>query len=432
MGCDTGDIRMFSPANYMTSRKSSHPSVQYHTQAGDPFLFVPVTPVTSASDDGPGSEYSLPADAKKRLILDVIHDGSVIPEEFLFDRHGDPIPEDAFLRHYEHERDWGASLIATELASHLALDGFYRVEIARVVMDFGRFPGITPKDADHLGRHAINYPFSHLLGFEQKRRILDHYYDRISQLFESEVSKTQVKLAIHTYDMYNRSGTRRPPLSILTRCIGYQVRSEMPFGVFDPLYPDILGEFTSDRILRDRMSLTLERAGLHTEHNYPYLLPDGSVEVRSQVWNFFRRTRRAFESERPETRESPAFQRVWEMLLDTNLRSSESESLRSYLHAFRRVPKADEAGFQAARKAYEEIASFLRRDGNHFVEKYRISRSRPSAIAIEVRKDLVFEFDENGRPLRPKPREARKISAIIARALHTYFTEDLRLFHPIE
>ncbi|MEM9492740.1 MAG: hypothetical protein AAGC55_26565, partial [Myxococcota bacterium] len=247
-----------------------------------------------------------------------------------------------------------------------------------------------------------------------------------------EVARVQVKLAIHTYDTYNRSGTRRPPMSILTRCIGYQSHSEMPFGVFDPLYPDILGEFTSDRILRDRVSLTLERAGLHTEHNYPYLLPDGSVEVRSQVWNFFSRTRDAFERERPETREDAAYQRVWNMLLDTNLRSAESESLRSYLHAFRRVPKGLDRDYADSRLAYEEITHFLHREGGHYVEKYRVSRRRPSAIAIEVRKDLVYEFDKDGQPIRPKIREARKISAIIARALHTYFTEDCPAFHPLD
>ncbi|MCG8418142.1 MAG: hypothetical protein MJE77_09400 [Proteobacteria bacterium] len=404
---------------------SSHPSGSYRTQCEEPFVFVPV------ENDGPPSEFALPPDVQRNLIVDVIHDGDVIPEELLFDRHGDPISEDAFWHYYEVERDWGASQVASELVQQLGMTGYYRIQIARVVMDFGRFPGITPKDSDHLNRHAINYPFSELLGFEQKRRILDHYYDRISQLFESEVAKVQVKLAIHTYDTYNKSGTRRPPVSILTRCIGYQVKSEMPFGVFDPLYPDILGEFTSDRILRDRVSLTLERAGLHTEHNYPYLLPDGSVEVRSQVWNFFRRTRRAFENERPETRAVPAYNLVWEMLLDTNLRSPESDALRGYLHAFRRVPMGREEEFAAARKAYEEIVYFTGRDGNQYVEQYRISRRRPSAIAIEVRKDLVYEFDRDGRPVRPKPREARKISAIIARALHTYFTEDCRLFQPI-
>ena len=410
----------------MTAPRTTRPDITYRTQCEEPFVFIPVV------NDGPESEFALPEDAKSKLIVDVIHDGDVIPEEFLFDRHGDPIPEDGFVGDFAHERDWGAGLLATELCKHLALDGYYQVEVARVVMDFGRFPGITPKDSDHLGRHAINYPFSHLLGFEQKRRILDHYYDRISRLFESEVAKVQVKLAIHTYDVYNKSGTRRPPLSILTRCIGYQVGSEMPIGVFDPLYPDILGEFTSDRILRDRVSLTLERAGLHTEHNYPYLLPDGSVEVRSQVWNFFRITRHAFEAERPETKDNPAFSRVWEMLLDTNLRSSESEALRSYLHAFRRVPRRREAEFIAARQAYEEIASVMSRDGGHIVEQSRISRRRPSAIAIEVRKDLVYEFSPDNMPVRPKPREARKISAVIARALQRYFTEDRPLFHPID
>src|SRR5690606_882021 len=108
-------------------------------------------------------------------------------------------------------------------------------------------------------------------------------------------------------------------------------------------------------------------------------------------------------------RSDPAFCRVWEMLLDTNLRSSESEALRSYLHAFRRVPPHLEAPFAAARQAYEKIASFLRRDGNQFVELYRHSRERPSALGIEVRKDLVYELDENGRAVAPKRREARKI-----------------------
>ena len=410
----------------MIAKRASHPSTAYRSECSEPFVFVPV-----ANDGSPG-EYALPEEARKKLIVDVIHDGDVIPAECLFDRDGDPVPEDAFWDHYEHERDWGASAIAAELCKHLGMDGFYRVEIARVVMDFGRFPGITPKDSSHLSRHAINYPFSDLLGFEQKRRILDHYYDRTSELFEAEVAKVQVKLAIHTYDAYNQSGTRRPPISILTRCIGYQVGSEMPIGVFDPLYPDILGEFTSDRMLRDRVSLTLERAGLHTEHNYPYLLPDGSVEVRSQVWNFFRRTREAFEAERPDTRVHRAFHQVWEMLLDTNLRSSESEALRSYLHAFRRVPLEREAEFAAARRAYDEIAEFMYRAGAHYVEQYRISRDRPSAIAIEVRKDLIFEFDDHGRPVRPRIREARKIAAVVARALRTYFTEDRRLFHPLE
>lgn len=401
----------------MTSLRRSHPHLGYRTHCDEPVAFVPVEPTPQPS------ELELPDDAKQKLSIDVIHDGDVIPGELLVGPSGEPIPESAFWDHYVIERDWGAGLVAGELARHLGLTGYYNVQIARVVMDFGRFPGITRKSAEHLGRHAINYPFSHLLGFEQKRRILEHYYDAISRRFDEFIAPVQVKIAIHTYNTDNPSGTRRPPISVITRCVGYQVSSEMPYGVFDPLYPDILGEFTCDRILRDRISLTLERAGIHTEHNYPYLLPDGSVEVRSQVWNFFAATRSAFEAEYPETRAQPAFIKVWEMLLDTNLRSQESEALRSYLHAFRRVPPERESQFATARTAYEQIASFLRRDGNQFVEHYRHSPNRPSALGIEVRKDLVFEW-QNGQPVAPKRREARKIAAVLARGIHRYFTED--------
>jgi hypothetical protein len=394
-----------------------YPHIGYRTHCQDPVVFVPV-------GDGTPGDFQLSDDAKRKLSIDVIHDGNVIPAEMLVDGNGARIADDAFWDHYVHERDWGAGVMAGELARHLGLGGYWNVEIARVVMDFGRFPGITPADAGYQSRHAINYPFSELLGFDQKRRILEHYYDTISEHYNTIVGRSQVKVAIHTYDTYNQSGTLRPPMSILTRCVGYQVRSEMPFGVFDPLYPDILGQFTCDRILRDRVSLALEKAGMHTEHNYPYLLPDGSVEVRSQVWNFFRYVREMFEDECPETRGDASYVRVWDMLLDTNLRSSESEMLRSYLHAFRRVPAEREAEFEGARRAYDRIARFLDRDECQIAERYRQSLSRPSALGIEVRKDLVFELDEHNRPVAPRRREASKIASVIARAIKVYFTKD--------
>ena len=93
---------------------------------------------------------------RKLLMLDVIHDGDFIPEEFLRREDGSEIPATMFQHAYEQERDWGASDVAAALARELGLDGFWRVEVARVVMDFGRFPGITPKDASHLDRRAIN------------------------------------------------------------------------------------------------------------------------------------------------------------------------------------------------------------------------------------------------------------------------------------
>ncbi|ACY12946.1 hypothetical protein [Haliangium ochraceum] len=394
-----------------------NPHHDFRTSCESPVSFV-ATPKRGTRS------FVLPEEIGKRVIVDVIHDGDVIPGEFLVDSEGESIAREAFHDDYVLERDWGASLLAEELTTLLGLSGFWKVEIARVVMDFGRFPGITPKDADHLSRHAINYPFSALLGFAQKRRILEHYYDAISKKYNEFVPPAQVKIALHTYDVYNRSGTRRPPASILTRCVGYQVSSEMPFGVFDPLYPDILGEFTSDRILRDRLSLTMESSGIHTEHNYPYLLPDGSVEVRSQVWSFFHTAKKAFQAAYPETKSDGAFAMVWRMLLDTNLRSSQSEMLRSYLHAFRRVPVGREEEFAVARRAYERIKAFVYRDGKQFVESYRHMPGRPSALGIEVRKDLLFELDGKGHPVAPKTREVRKIARILARALHIYFTED--------
>ena len=229
----------------------------------------------------------LPEKTRDTILIDVIHDGDWIPEEFTLDENGKPIPEEQFLDAYYYERDWGASMVAGEIASFLGLPGHYSVNVARVLMDFGRFPGPTPKDADHLHRFALNYPFSKLLSYQQKKRVLENYYDDISGIMENAISGKDIKIAIHTYDTHNKTGTIRPHLSLLTRSFGYQNENEMPYGVFDPLYPDVLAEFTCDRVLRDRISLTLEKIGLPVAHNYPYLLPDGSVEMRSQVWLFF-------------------------------------------------------------------------------------------------------------------------------------------------
>ncbi len=389
----------------------------YRTECAQPLRYI------HNAEPAPGPAV-LPEQLRDAVVIDAIHDGDVIPNEFLCDTDGRTIPETAFLQSYVVERDWGAALVAQALSQHLGLPGTWRVEIARVVMDFGRFPGITPRDSTHLSRRAINYPFSALLGFEQKRRILDHYYDTISAHLDTVVADAQVKIAIHTYDRYNQSGTLRPPVSVLTRCEGYQYHSEMPIDAFDPLYPDVLGEFTADRRLRDRVSLTLERAGISTEHNYPYLLPDGSVEVRSQVWNFFRRLREAFVEAHPATDKDDVYTLVWDMLLDTNHRCPQSELLRGYLHAYRRVSPENEARFAQARRAYMAIGQFVNQNHGEFVEYYRHQVTRPSALGIEIRKDLVYRFDERGYPIEPKTETIDFIAGVLARAVHTYFTVD--------
>ncbi|MCB9741049.1 MAG: N-formylglutamate amidohydrolase [Alphaproteobacteria bacterium] len=389
---------------------------RYSTKACEPFEFVPNP---RAAEGG-----LCPPELRDRLMVDNVHDGAVIPEEFLLDEDGQPIPEEAFVRCYEIERDWGADLVAKGLAEELGLAGHYRVNIARVLMDFGRFPGMTRQTGDHLDRFAINYPFSSLLSYAQKRRVLENYYDRISERIDQAVRGRIIKVSIHTYDRLNASGTVRPQISLVTRAKGYQADSRMPFGVFDELYPDVLGEFTCSRVLRDRISLTMEKNGLPVAHNYPYLLPEGSIEVRAQVWFFFDFLRKRFEAELPETATHPSYVAVWDMLMDTNLRSATSEQLRSYLHMFRHAPPGREAEFRGAQDAYEQVRRFLKQDGEAIVEAYRRWEDRPSTLALEVRKDLVWEFDAQDRPLRPKPEAARQIGRLLAQAITVYLAED--------
>ena len=384
-----------------------------------PLALIPVP-----QPKGP-SELSYPAEFRDQIMIDVIHDGRVIPSEFLVDSQGRTIPESVFLESYIRERDWGASMVAARLSERLGLPGYQKINTARCLIDFGRFPGSTPKNASHLRRFAINYPFSNLLGFDQKRRLLEGYYDRISDGMDTVLQHGCVlKIAIHTYDQYNQSGTERPQVSLVSRALSYQHESAMPQGVFDPLFPDILAEFTSNRTLRDRISLSLHKSGIPVAHNYPYLLPEGSPEVRTQVWSYFSYLRHRFEEECPKTRQSAEYHLVWEMLLDTNLRSSSSESLRSYLHMYRRPPNGRSREFARAAKAYRKIHNFAEENKLTLADDFRKSHHRLSALGIEVRKDLVWAFDEQGKPGAPYPERAAHIADIIADAVIIYLNDD--------
>jgi hypothetical protein len=380
---------------------------------------VETVPVDAPDADGS----PLAASVRPLVFIDVIHDGNWLPQEFLTDADGQPITLEQIQPDYARERDWGACFVARRLAQSLGLPDYSRVNVARVLMDFARFPGSTPRKAEHLHRFAINYPFSELLSYRQKKRVLESYYDQVSIGLESRLAGRLVKIAIHTYDQYNESGTERPATSLMTRTIGYQTESEMPAGLFDPMYPDVLAEFTSDRVLRDRISLTLEKRQIPVAHNYPYCLPEGSLEVRYQVWAFFRALRDAFESEHPESRSNPSFAMVWEMLLDTNLRSSESEMLRSYMHMYRRAPVGRETEFDAAAEAYERVRRFCHRRED-VVERYRFSPLRTSSIAIEVRKDIVCDLGPDGVPVKVKHDNVRLVADALAEAVSTYFRDD--------
>ncbi|MGC6509739.1 MAG: hypothetical protein ACON4U_15045 [Myxococcota bacterium] len=361
---------------------------------------------------------------KGAVSVDVVHDGNCIPHQFMVNGKGEPHDEKIIGQHYVLERDWGANIVAKKLSETLALDSFFTVNIARCLLDFGRFPGITKQGASHLGRFAINQPFATLLNYQQKQYLLESYYDVISKEMEHYLQNRLLKIAIHTYDPYNASGTLRPEVSLVTRMLGYQLESRMPIGVFDPLYPDILAEFTVDRILRDRISLTLEKQGIPVAHNYPYLLPEGSIEVRHQVWRFFKWLQAHFEKRFPQTVTKESYQSVWNMLQDTNLRSAEASTLRSVLHLFRRPPEDSRLRTNAAVQAYHHIADFVHTDNDAVVEEYRLSPDRCMALGIEIRKDLVWKLDSKGAPIELAPERGLYIAEQIGKAIITYLNED--------
>ncbi|MEM9694002.1 MAG: N-formylglutamate amidohydrolase [Myxococcota bacterium] len=385
-----------------------------------PYEFVAVEP----AGDAP-----IPEAFRDRILVHTVHDGSAIPARFLHHEDGSPrLDSETVENRYIEERDWGANLVASQIASAMGLPGYGRVRLARVLLDFNRFPGSTPHDDAvlPLNRLAINHPFARVLAHEEKFDLLERYYDGISSRLESEFFRERLlTLAVHTYDELNPTQTRRPHLSLLSSVKGYQEESRMPLGVFDPLYPDVLGESTCSRILRDRVSLTLERNGFRVSHNYPYALPAGCVEVRTQVWCFFRYLKKRFLAEHPETENDRSYGAVWNLLLNTNLRSQQAESMRSYVHRFRKPApeRADE--FRTVRQAYERLEAFLERSS--VVQDFRRSPDRPSSLGLEVRKDLLCTFDDRGRPLplRPSEREtAAHIGRLVAFAINTFLTTD--------
>lgn len=382
----------------------------------EPYAWVQVAP----DPEGPGCPDAL----RDRVLVDAVHDGAHLPPAFVPSGLDPARIREAFVE----ERDWGASAVAASLASALHLDGYARVNVARVLLDFNRFPGITPPFADHMNRFAINQPFAARLGYEDKRRLLTDYYDPTSHAYEAALDGKLVKIAIHTYDEHNFTRTRRPAVSILSRSHGHSRDHAIPAGLFDPLFPSELAEITCDRILRSRIALTLEEAAVHVADNYPYSLPEGSVEVRSQVWYFFRHIQRHYDAEHPsssEERADPTSARnlVWSMLLDTNLRSAESDLLRSYLHMFRRPPERWRDRFEAARAEYERVARFVEVNRERLVEQYKSGLDRPSSIVIEIRKDLVFDF-EDGRPVGPRRDDIQTLARLLARAVHRYLVTD--------
>lgn len=394
----------------------------------DPFDFDrPLDPPYVWTPVSPSNQHPLPERLRERILVHTVHDGGAIPRYYRETPEGRPrVDPDVLRRAFVRERDWGANIVAAKLAAALGLPGFARCRVARVLLDFNRFPGTTPPiEGEPLERMAINPPFDTALTHTEKMQLL-RLYDAISERAEKRFANALISISIHTYDERNPSTTRRADLSLVSVPMHYMREATMPYGVFDPLYPSELAESTCSRVLRDRIALNLERSGFRVSHNQPYPLPEGSIEVRAQVWFFFRYLQQRFEEAHPESKGRDDFNLVWAMLLNTNQRSHEAEAFRGWLHRYRRVSDAEERRFEKAREAYEEVRAFLNESST--VQDYRSSRQRPSSLGIEVRKDLLFSFDKiTGQPLPPSEEHkarAKNIAEVIAGALQTYFETD--------
>ena len=58
------------------------------------------------------------------------------------------------------------------------------------------------------------------------------------------------------------------------------------------------------------------------------------------------------------------------------------------------------------------------------MDAYQDSSQRISALGIEVRKDLLWEFDDRGQPIRPRPENAETIAGALAEGVAIYFKRD--------
>ena len=409
------------------------------------------------------------------LTLYTPHDGHLFPaclERFCRD---DATTREVYEEEFVHERDWGAHAVASAVCARLDLSAYLRFKIARCSLDINRFPGVSPNpnlsDDPHLERLSVPHRIATEGRAEEVEGELMEIYDQAAGDAEavltqrtrgtsgSDLARSNlIFLAIHTYDAVNPTGTGRPPVSIIYRPSSYQESGVLGRWSFDPMLPQELAEFTADRVLAGRLALELENSYVPTALNYPYALPDGSLDLRSQVWFFWRYLRTRFEAETGDPAgddeaprslagllargiveappaEDPAYGIVWRALENSNGRLLDAWILRGLasqsLH--RGEPSlTDERLFQRAKAIYDTIHRYVRSArGIAAIRDWRLSPGRPSSLSIEVRKDYLFEDWTPARRGEPpkvpsaiRPKALETVSDAIARGLLLYFYRD--------
>lgn len=419
-----------------------------------PFEYVPV----------PRPDGSVPSwSPDRRVLLYTVHDGNVIPESLGLEFGGE---NEDLLESFREDRDWGADLLAYSIAYALHLPGFFRVRVARNIVDFGRLPVVTQQrnTLSHLGRGAIHSPVSDRMNRDQFRQVLG-IYDAISdsleraiafamsgnescmdhefeldpaQLFGRSVIDSGLMLVgVHTYDESDRTSVQRPAASLIYRSESLATRGFLTPDLFDPLYPSELAEFTADRALVRRLGLVLERNYIPTAENYPYLLPDGGVELRFQAWAFFRYLQGRYVRD-CKIKPDQQLEEMWEAIRNANSRSLRTIRTMAMLHRFARVE--DPVELRASERlsnAYGKIVHWLKSDPS-ILKEYRFAPGRPSSLAVEVRKDRIarmqpdprggdieFRLGRNSKGGRAdRGAEIQRIGGTIAHGIREYLVKD--------
>ena len=182
---------------------------------------------------------SYPKHFQGKISVDVIHDGGNIPPELMTNSS---INHEKLLRSYQIERDWGADLVAGQIASRLGIGQFLSVNTARCAIDFGRFPGSTKAGATHLGRYAINHPFAAWLSYEEKRSLLENHYDVISDGMDAFLEHKVLSSPSTTATI----NLGRAPCRLTDDSYG-GLPNNSGYISWLLMFPDGLAEFTVDR-----------------------------------------------------------------------------------------------------------------------------------------------------------------------------------------
>ncbi len=238
------------------------------------------TPTLSPETEPTARFVPLPgAPAAPPVIVYSIHDGSRIPP------FATPEARRWASERCTTERDWGANRLAQRIGAALGLDGVWQMQVARSVLDFGRLRGITTPGTDHYNRRALAPEFAARLQ-EPECELVLQLYDRAEADLHARIAARRratgaplVLLGVHTFDPVGTDGRGgplrpRPPVSLL------HVPERLARETYGAEFATALGTTTADPRLIACLTSALRTAELAPTCNEPYLLPEGSVELR--------------------------------------------------------------------------------------------------------------------------------------------------------